>query len=82
MNKNAEIYGLNQSSNGRSCDIHRCCGEIVEIGSKVTFEEVTVTIDETSELAVAAYVNVDSTKCRVGFLPRFMLNKKDQFIGN
>jgi len=69
-----ELYGLYESTNGRSCEIHQCCGECLQVNDLVLFKPTTVEIDEVEEVAIAAHIVKEGTiLCRVGFIPRVMV---------
>ena len=83
--KDGEIYGLFETSNGRSCCSHECCGEELRRDDIVRFVTTRVPLENTpgmSEEAVAAIRISDGTEtCRVGFLPRRLAKwKKDRYV--
>ena len=68
-----EIVGLKASTNGRSCCIHRCCGEQVKLGSILRLVKCTVSVDGIVEEAVKCVeVKEGIDGCTVGFVPRVL----------
>lgn len=70
-NVDLEIVGLEASSNGRSCTIHKACGASVEVGDVLRLVRCTVTVNGTTEEALKCVKVVDSVDtCTVAFVPR------------
>ena len=77
-----EIVGIKASSNGRSCEEHTICGSILKHDMLLRFRKEQILIAGKEETAVAAYWITDGVeRCKVGFLPRYLLKKKDQYDG-
>ena len=83
MTKDGEIVGLKDTSNGRSCVSHDCCGEHVNLDDLVRFRLSIVDIDGKIEEAIQVVRIRDGTEsCTIGFLPRNIVKSgKDKFIG-
>ena len=63
-NADLEIVGLESSSNGRSCTIHRACGTSVAAGDVLRLVRCTVPVNGETEEAVKCAKVVDSVdKC-------------------
>ena len=73
MMKQGEIVGIHQSSNGRSCSRHICCGECLKPGDLITFELTVVDVNGIDEMVVKA---VNDSNCVVGFLPKAYIARK------
>ena len=70
MVKDGKIVGLKESSHGRSCVSHDCCGEVAMINELVRFKLKVVDIDRKIEEAIqAACIGDGTTSCIIGFLP-------------
>ena len=68
-----EIVGLKSATNGRSCCIHRCCGEEVKLGAILRLVKCTVAVDGVAEEAVKCMlVNEGIDGCTVAFVPRVL----------
>lgn len=72
--KTGDIVGLYASTNGRSCNLHPCCGEQLELGDKVAFRRRLVQVDGVNEFGIEVILmnNYEPT-CTVGFLPRHVV---------
>jgi hypothetical protein len=71
-----EIYGLNSSSNGRSCEIHpNGCGSEVVVGDFFRLKKTVLEFEYGPEEAVACVlIRVGRETCTVGFVPRALLD--------
>ena len=70
-----EIFGCDKNQGTRSCNLHETCGSVLSINDVVVFR-----FDEPSN-AVKVYLTINGTEsCHVGFLPRFMLRRKGEFV--
>lgn len=70
-----EIVGLNSSTNGRSCCLHDCCGQDVEVGDVLRLVKCSVSVDGVVEEAVKLVKVVDGVdQCTVAFVPRVLMN--------
>ena len=63
------MVGIKEPSQGRSCEIHDTCGDIVEVDTVVRFRAVQLLGDQgKEETTIAAYwVTNGIDRCRVGF---------------
>lgn len=74
--RHLEVYGLQQSTNGRSCDRHSYCGDVVEVGDILAIKSLQVTTTQGDEAALGCYLIEDGiATCLVGFIPRFLLSE-------
>ncbi len=85
-----EIVGLDKPENGRSCNMHECCGRHLHVGDIVRFKVVVLEVcyedtdeggelDQRLEQVVKAVVIVDGAEmCTVGFLPRHVAARQVQ----
>ena len=64
-----DVVGIKEPSQGRSCEIHDTCGDIVEVDTVVRFRAVQLLGDQgKEETTIAAYWVTDGIdRCRVGF---------------
>ena len=77
-----DIVGLHASSNGRSCEAHPVCGSVLKHDSLVRFRLVQVTVEGREEPAIAVYWVTDGLdRCRVGFLPRYLIKHSSYYEG-
>ena len=83
MVKDGEIVGLKASNNGRSCEMHDCCGAHVYPDDLVRFKLACIDIDGKTEEAIKVVCVRDGTEsCTVGFLPRNIVRSaKDSLVG-
>ena len=66
-----EIVGLLSDTNGRSCTLHGCCGEHVQVGDTLRLVACVVTIKDEPENAIKVVKMEDAIdSCTVGFVPR------------
>ena len=77
-----DIVGISAKDQGRSCECHRKCGEVLKLDVVVRFRRVQVVVAGKEETAIAVYwVNEGIDRCRVGFLPRHMTMRADRYDG-
>jgi hypothetical protein len=70
-----EICGLNESSNGRNCIDHICCGENVVINDVLRLKKCVVDVDGGFEEAIKLVkIAGGSETCMVGFLQNIYCN--------
>lgn len=83
MVKDGEIVGLKGTSNGRTCEIHDCCGEHLAPDDLVRFKLSVVNVGDKTEDAIKVVRVRDGTEsCMIGFLPRNIVKSgKDKFVG-
>ena len=67
-----EIIGVNLSFDGRSCDIHECCGDHLEVGDIVRM--VNNDVGETYQVKAVLIDKDEGESCTVGFIPDYMLH--------
>ena len=76
------IVGTKHASNGRTCEEHDVCGNVLELDMVVRLRRVQVQIDGKEEAAIAAFWITDGIdRCRVGFLPKHFLKHSRRFEG-
>ena len=82
--RDGEILGLRGTTNGRSCEQHACCGEIVRPNDCVRFKAAVVPIDGVDQAGIKAVLILDGTElCTVGFLGKNIAALKktsDKFV--
>ena len=67
--RDGEILGLRGTTNGRSCEQHACCGEIVRPNDCVQFKAAVVLIDGVDQAGIKAVLILDGTElCTIDFL--------------
>ena len=72
-----EIVGINIGDRGRSCEEHIAyCGVVLAPDVVVRLVKEEIMVEGRIETVVSAYWVTDSIeRCRVGFVPRFMVAK-------
>ena len=76
------IVGTEADDQGRSCEEHRCCGEVMQEDIVVRLRKVQVIVDGREETAIAAiWVTDGMDRCRVGFLQRHMVKHAARYDG-
>jgi hypothetical protein len=77
-----ELLGIDASDQGRSCEEHEACGEVVHLDVIVRLRRVQVVVNDVEETAIAAYWVTDGIdRCRVGFLPKYTVKHWKQYDG-
>lgn len=78
-----EIYGVSESNRDLLCANHVCCGEVLLYDSVIWFKTTTIIADlNVEEVAVeAVLVTGGIDGCRVGFLPKDMLDHTEEING-
>jgi hypothetical protein len=81
-----DIVGTEESSNGRSCKKHACCGCVLGINVVVRFRVVQLERpgdkEQPKAYAIAAYhVTEGIDSCKVDFLRRHLLRYKEEYDG-
>jgi len=75
-----DIVGINASDQGRSCEIHKCCGAVLEVDMVIRLRSIQILVNGKEETAIAAYrVSGGVDSCRVGFARRHLLKYKDDY---
>jgi hypothetical protein len=68
-----EIVGTEMSCQGRSCEEHEICGEVLTEDVVVRLRKIQLMVEGKEETAIAAiWVTDGIDRCRVGFVPRHM----------
>jgi hypothetical protein len=78
-----DIVGIEQATNGRSCEMHGVCGLSLQVGEKVVFQMRHVVINGRKDKGITAF-RVDDNKalgCLVGYLPASYLRTAYEYIG-
>ena len=77
-----DIVGIGIGDRGRSCEEHRICGRVLEPDVIVRLMKEEIMVEGRIEKVVCVYWVTDSVeRCRVGFLPRFMVPYADSLNG-
>ena len=77
-----DIVGTNANSQGRCCEEHDVCGEVLTEDTVVRFRQVQVCVQGKEETALAVYhVSDGIDRCRVGFLPRHLVKHWRRYHG-
>jgi hypothetical protein len=67
-----QLYGLQRSTSGRSCDKHECCGAYVELNTVVRLKKVIILLNRELRYTIKGVVLEGGKEtCTVGFTPRF-----------
>ena len=77
-----EIVGVNSPTNGRSCEEHRICGEVVIEYVVLGHRKVQIQINQQEQSAIAAFWVSDGIDCcHVGYLPKAYVKNWKQYDG-
>jgi hypothetical protein len=77
-----EIVGTEMSCQGRSCEEHEICGEVLKEDVVVRLRKIQLVVEGKEETAIAAiWVTDGINRCRVGFVPRHMVRHAAQYDG-
>ena len=77
-----EICGVAATDHGRSCEVHPCCGDSLQLDTIVRFRRVQEIFNGKEQEAVAVYTVSDGLdRCRVGFLPKHYLKNASHYDG-
>ena len=77
-----DIVGINESSNGRSCEEHQVCSSVLKLDSLVRFREVQIILKGKEETALVVYWVTDGINhCFVEFLVRHMVQYEEAYDG-
>ena len=69
-----EIVGTEMSCQGRSCEEHENCGEVLKEDVVVRLRKIQLMVEGKEETAIAAIWVMDGIdRCRIGFVPRHMV---------
>ena len=70
------------SCQGRSCEEHEICGEVMEEDVVVRLRKIQLMVEGKEETAIVAiWVTDGIDRCRVGFLPRHMVRHAARYNG-
>ena len=50
-----DIVGINASDQGRSCEIHKFCGVVLEVDIVIRLRTIQILVNGKEETAIAAY---------------------------
>ena len=84
LTRDGEIFGINGSTNGRSCESHDCCGSRLMPDDLIRFKLTVIDtgIRKNEEAIKAVRVRDGTETCTVGFLPRsLVVCRKERFVG-
>ena len=77
-----EIVGTEMSCQGRSCEEHEICGEVMEEDVVVRLRKIQLMVEGKEETVIAAiWVTDGIDRCRVGFVPRHMVRHAARYDG-
>ena len=77
-----EILGVNSPTNGRSCEEHRICGEVVIEDVVLHLRKVQVQMNQQEQSAIAAFwVSDGIDRCCIGYLPKVYVKNWKQYDG-
>jgi hypothetical protein len=77
-----ELVGIEASDQGRNCEEHDTCGEVLGLDVIVRLRRTQVVVNGVEETAIAAYWVTDGIdRCRVGFLPKYTVKHWKQYDG-
>ena len=77
VQREVEIVGLNSSTNGRSCYVHDCCGEVVKKGDLIRLKKCIVTVNNIPQEAIKCVRVHDGVEpCTIGFIPKVLVKNQ------
>ena len=77
-----EIVGTEMSCQGRSCEEHEICGEVLKEDVVVHLHKIQLMVEGKEEMAITAiWVTDGIDRCRVGFVPRHMVRHAARYDG-
>jgi len=77
-----EIVGTEMSCQGRSCEEHENCGEVLQEDVVVRLRKIQLMVEGKEETAIAAiWVTDGIDRCRVGFVPHHMVRHAARYDG-
>jgi hypothetical protein len=77
-----EIVGTEMSCQGRSCEEHDICGEVLKEDIVVRLRKIQLMVEGKEETVIAAiWVTDGIDRCRVGFVPRHMVRHAARYDG-
>jgi hypothetical protein len=77
-----EIVGTEMSCQGRSCEEHDNCGEVLKEDVVVRLQKIQLMVEGKEETAITAiWVMGGIDRCHVGFVPRHMVRHAARYDG-
>jgi hypothetical protein len=77
-----EIVGTEMSCQGRSCKEHKICGKVFKENVVVRLRKILLMVEGKEETAITAiWVTDGIDRCRVGFVPRHMVQHATRYDG-
>jgi len=77
-----DIVGTEMSCQGRSCDEHELRGKVLKADVVVRLRKIQLMVEGKEEMAIAAiWVTDGIDRCRVGFVPRHMVQHAAKYDG-
>ena len=77
-----DVVGIGIGDRGRSCEEHEICGCVLYPDVIVRFVKEEIMVEGRIEVVIAVYWVTDSIeRCRVVFLPRFLVPSSDSLDG-
>jgi hypothetical protein len=77
-----KIVGMEMSCQGRSCEEHDNCGEVLKEDVVVRLRKIQLMVEGKEETAITAiWVTDGIDRCRVGFVPRHMVRHAPRYDG-
>jgi hypothetical protein len=77
-----EIVGTEMSCQGRSCEMHKMCGEVMMEDVVVSLRKIQLMVEGKEEMAIAAIWVMDGIDhCHVGFVPCHMVKHAARYDG-
>jgi hypothetical protein len=77
-----DLVGIEEPSRGRNCEVHDCCGLVLELDMVVRFRAIQIAVEGKEESAIAVYWVTDGIdRCLVAFLRRHLVKSKEEYDG-
>jgi len=77
-----KILGTEMSCQGRSCKEHKICGKVLKEDVVVHLRKIQLMVQGKEEMAIAAiWVTDGIDRCRIGFVPRHMVQHAAKYDG-
>ena len=77
-----EIVGVNSPTNGRSCEEHHICGEVVIEDVVLCLRKVQVQMNQQEQSTIAVFWVSDGIDCcHIGYLPKAYVKNWKQYDG-
>ena len=83
--RDGEVFGVLESTNGRSCSCHQCFSEHLKRDDVIRLVSTTVPVegapDQAEDAVVAVLISDGTETCLVGFLPRRLAkHKRERYL--